>query len=558
MRCARSLLCLVVLASLAIGLAGCVLDSHSDGPAADANTSAPAPTPTLPPTASAQSVGGSISGLVGSVVLQNNGGDTLALSTDGNFNFTTPLATGSTYAVSVLTQPATQTCTVANANGTIGASAVTNIGVVCSTHTASVGGTVSGLSGQLTVLNNGGDPVTLTGNGNFLFPAAIAQGSPYAVTLQTQPANQTCTVGNGSGTMGSNNIQNVAITCSTLTRTIGGTISGLSGQVRLQNNGADTLTLTSNGSFTFATPIAQGGNYAVTVLTQPAIQTCTVNNGSGTTGSSNITNVGLSCITNTTTLTVTSNGTIPVGSGSGSLLVSNLGANPALNVHATLPAGWAGVTQNASQCVSVPAGGNCTLTFTSTLPYVAQGNIAITADNVPSPPSTALAFTVGGYLVFAVPTASTATVIDAADLNSPQSWAPAGQSLSPGAQSLTNGAANSTDIVTAVTSNTVYAATMCYRNTASGNVSVGTWYLPALCQSEAGAGVCPAGTPNIETNLVQLGFGSLSTQTSYWTSTEPNSQDFAWAVNYQTSPAIATPLYKMALINVRCVREINY
>ena len=66
--------------------------------------------------------------------------------------------------------------------------------------------------------------------------------------------------------------------------TIGGTLGGLGTglNVVLQDNGADNLTLTANGSFTFATNIGEGKTYNVTVATQPAGQVCTVANGSGT------------------------------------------------------------------------------------------------------------------------------------------------------------------------------------------------------------------------------------------------------------------------------------
>jgi len=52
----------------------------------------------------------------------------------------------------------------------------------------------------------------------------------------------------------------------------------------LQDNGGDNLTLMTNGTASFATRIASGGAYAVTVLTQPAgpAQPCTVLAGTGT------------------------------------------------------------------------------------------------------------------------------------------------------------------------------------------------------------------------------------------------------------------------------------
>ncbi|WP_440030238.1 hypothetical protein, partial [Chromobacterium amazonense] len=65
--------------------------------------------------------------------------------------------------------------------------------------------------------------------------------------------------------------------------TIGGTLTGLAigQQVVLRNNGSDTLTITTNGAFQFATLIAYGGQYSVTVAQSPAGQTCSIANESG-------------------------------------------------------------------------------------------------------------------------------------------------------------------------------------------------------------------------------------------------------------------------------------
>ena len=72
-------------------------------------------------------------------------------------------------------------------------------------------------------------------------------------------------------------------------------MSGLSGTVVLQDNGGDALSVAANGSFTFATPVASGAAYAVTVRTNPAGQVCTVSGGSGTVGSANVTGVAVWC-----------------------------------------------------------------------------------------------------------------------------------------------------------------------------------------------------------------------------------------------------------------------
>jgi hypothetical protein len=77
--------------------------------------------------------------------------------------------------------------------------------------------------------------------------------------------------------------------------TIGGTVSGLTGSVVLQNNSGDNLTLTTNGAFTFALPVASGSAYSINVITQPAGQTCNIANGSGVILSANVSNVAITC-----------------------------------------------------------------------------------------------------------------------------------------------------------------------------------------------------------------------------------------------------------------------
>jgi len=81
--------------------------------------------------------------------------------------------------------------------------------------------------------------------------------------------------------------------------TIGGTLTGLTTgtSVVLQNNGADPLTLSADGTFVFATSLASGDAYDVTVRTQPLGQSCGVSKGSGTVDSngSDVTDIAVSC-----------------------------------------------------------------------------------------------------------------------------------------------------------------------------------------------------------------------------------------------------------------------
>ena len=80
------------------------------------------------------SVGGTVTGLSGSgLVLQNNSGDNFSVSASGAFVFSTDVANGDTYAVTVATQPTNpaQTCIVHNGSGTIDKADITHVIVTC-------------------------------------------------------------------------------------------------------------------------------------------------------------------------------------------------------------------------------------------------------------------------------------------------------------------------------------------------------------------------------------------------------------------------------------------
>jgi hypothetical protein len=170
--------------------------------------------------------------------------------------------------------------------------------------TYTVGGTVSGLTGTVALLNNGGDGLSVTADGGFTFATALADGAGYAVTIDTQPTGQSCEVANGTGTIAGADVTDVAVTCTDdppppppppATYTVGGTVSGLTGTVALLNNGGDGLSVTADGGFTFATALADGAGYAVTIDAQPTGQSCEVANGTGTIAGADVTDVAVTC-----------------------------------------------------------------------------------------------------------------------------------------------------------------------------------------------------------------------------------------------------------------------
>lgn len=294
------------------------------------------------------------------------------------------------------------------------------LNIIQSEAVYTVGGTVNGLSGTVILENNGGDSLTITADGTFAFATSEHSGDSYAVTVQTQPNTQTCTVSNGSGTMGSSNVTNVSVTCATNSYTVGGTVSGLAGgqSTVLQNNGADNKTISASGAFTFTTSVAQGATYSITVLTQPSTQTCTITNGSGTMGGSNVANVSVTCVTNSTTLaTSVSNlalsktgyteyglsGT-PSSGLARTITVTNTGSYATSNLSISYPAWPSGTTASSNCGSSLAASATCTITITpgntatsdGTNPCTTTGTapvaqtISISADNASTVSSTAV------------------------------------------------------------------------------------------------------------------------------------------------------------------------
>ena len=162
-------------------------------------------------------ISGNLSGLASgtTVVLQDNGTDNLTLSANGAFTFPTRLSSTTPYAVTVLTQPVGQTCTVQSGSGSTDSSAdsIDTLSVTCSS-TASVGGTVSGLaSGTAVTLSDGAVLLPVATNGAFAFPGLVETGTAYDITVATQPAGETCTVQNGVGTVTPGVVVNVTVTC---------------------------------------------------------------------------------------------------------------------------------------------------------------------------------------------------------------------------------------------------------------------------------------------------------------------------------------------------------
>ncbi len=163
----------------------------------------------------------------------------------------------------------------------------------------------------------------------------------------------------------------VAVSCTTRTFPVGGTVSGLAGNgLTLRLNGGAALAIGGNGAFTFPTQVASGAAYAVSVDTQPTgpSQTCTVSGGSGTVGSGNVTSVAVACTTRT----------FPVGG-----TVSGLLGN--------------GLTLRLNGGAALAIGGNGAFTFPT--PVASGAAYAVSVDAQPTGPSQACTVTAGSGTV---------------------------------------------------------------------------------------------------------------------------------------------------------------
>lgn len=164
-------------------------------------------------------VSASISGLSGAgLVIQLNGANDVSVTANGQVSFSSPILSGSSYSVTVKSQPTEpwQTCSVSPSSGTV--SGPVSVSITCTTNAYSVGGSVTGLAGKGLILqNNNTDDVSISENGAFTFNTTLLSGNSYGVTVKSQPTDliQECAIVNGTGKLAGANITAVEVKCVT-------------------------------------------------------------------------------------------------------------------------------------------------------------------------------------------------------------------------------------------------------------------------------------------------------------------------------------------------------
>jgi len=542
---------------------------------------------------SAYSVGGTVVGYGSSsaLVLETNTQSIAmqqqSISSNGNFAFSQFLITGDSYNVTIVTQPTGQTCTVTNGSGTISGADITNIGVSCY-DLYTLGGTVSNLavSESLVLQNNLSTSVNIYSDGEFSFPTQLAAGDSYSVTVQTQPATQTCSVLNGIGTMPASAYNGVRVSCTDNVYSLGGSVSGLtSGSFTIVNNLTNPMTISQNGSYTYNTLVAEGGSYSLTIQTQPPGLFCMISNASGNNITADITNININCVPDTTLVSSIDSLVLFASGETRSITITNSGTSTAENLsisHSLIPM----YTTYASNCgTSLSAGASCTIAVTPgqcsssncDLLYSSPTATVITvsASNVVN--SAVLEFVVLNYgciyqkgYVFVIDdttpntTSIGGTTVDLFDSAQTYPWS--NTYISGIAASFTDGESNTQQIIAQQGSGS-YAANYCnsYSIDSDGNSPCVTgtcytgWYLPAICQMSSME--CSGTTTNMQDKLPDLISAQCVTgclNGNYWSSTFSNlGTDLAWYQLFSASSNLSNNKNQDIALSVRCVRSLT-
>lgn len=134
----------------------------------------------------------------------------------------------------------------------------------------------------LVLLNNGGDELLVTGSGTATFKTLMEPDAAFNVSIKTTPDGTECKLANNTGKINYYSYQQTVVTCTPKTYELGGEVSNLTTSGLVLANGPLTVAVPANSTrWEFATKINNLAPYGVTILSQPAGQTCALANASG-------------------------------------------------------------------------------------------------------------------------------------------------------------------------------------------------------------------------------------------------------------------------------------
>lgn len=231
----------LLIASLAVTACGGG-SSDSSSSASTSSTSS-----TTSSSSGSHTLGGNVIGLInGQAVQVLNGSDTVSITDNGTFTFSTVLTSGTTYDVTVGTsQPTGQTCAVQNATGTMSSADITNVLVYCTNNTGT----------QVTSVTQ----ATLTG---------AYTGVANDVSQKADALNSVSFDGNGGYT--GSDTENVNTVISTSSFSGSYTVTQSSNIPVLTANGTDVGAVEFNANAVALLSNAAGGSPGLSILVKPA------------------------------------------------------------------------------------------------------------------------------------------------------------------------------------------------------------------------------------------------------------------------------------------------
>ena len=138
-------------------------------------------------------LGGQVSGLAKDGLILQNGDESLPVASGASsFYFTKLVNTDDRYNITIKEQPKGAVCEISNGSGKASSYSVTTAYVTCKTNTYPLSGSITGLTADgLTLVIGSNKTSPLKGSTSYTFPA-IADGTPYNISVLTNPTGQTC------------------------------------------------------------------------------------------------------------------------------------------------------------------------------------------------------------------------------------------------------------------------------------------------------------------------------------------------------------------------------
>lgn len=231
------------------------------------------------------------------------GVEPMSITSNGTRSFATTVEAGQGYSVAISSTPADQVCEFSGSNWGSSISSDVTVNIACNTVGISpeVSSEYLASDEDVVVTLNGMEDMTVVGSAwnPTAFNTGIPVGQTYTVTLKTPPIGKNCNLFNALGTIEDDTAPVIKVDCYLETDpvyTIGGSITGLTGDLVLIIDDSYTMNVSAGAtSYTSSMGFPAGHYHNVRVLTNPAGQICSVENGYYRYLSADITDTNIIC-----------------------------------------------------------------------------------------------------------------------------------------------------------------------------------------------------------------------------------------------------------------------